>query len=111
ISSVLAFVLTQGFVLLTWAAFRAESFSDMASFWYAFTSLRAGGGDILPWFVWLVPGLVALDALLGLRGRKWFRGMSVLRRPSVYWGTIGTTFGVLLALYPLEAAPFVYFQF
>ncbi|MEN0001850.1 MAG: MBOAT family O-acyltransferase, partial [Pseudomonadota bacterium] len=83
ISSVLAFVLTQGFVLLTWAAFRAESFSDMASFWYAFTSLRAGGGDMLPWFVWLVPGLVALDALLGLRGRKWFRGMSVLRRPSV----------------------------
>ncbi|MEO0817083.1 MAG: MBOAT family O-acyltransferase [Pseudomonadota bacterium] len=111
IGSVFALILTQGFVLLTWAAFRAESFSDMASVWYAFTGLRDGGAQMLPWFVWLVPGLLALDAVLGLKGRKLLEGLPMLRQPIVYWSGLGALAGVLLALYPLEAAPFVYFQF
>ncbi|MEO0465867.1 MAG: MBOAT family O-acyltransferase [Pseudomonadota bacterium] len=108
---VLALALTQGFVLLSWAVFRAESFGDAVSVWHAFTGLRDGGAQMLPWFVWAVPGLIALDAVLGLYGRR-LAGLSrVLRRPVVYWGGLGATAGLLLALYPLEAAPFVYFQF
>ncbi len=111
IGTVLALIATQGFVLLTWAAFRAEDFADMATVWHAFTGLRDGGPQVLPWFVWLVPILIALDALLGLRGRRLLQALPILRQPVVYWGGLGVTFGLLLALYPLEAAPFVYFQF
>lgn len=106
-----ALILTQGFVLLSWAAFRAESFADMATVWHAFTGLRAGGGDMLPWFVWLVPGLIGLDVFLGRHGRGLSRALPVLKHPALYWGGLGATAGLMLALYPLEAAPFVYFQF
>ncbi|MEM1151529.1 MAG: MBOAT family O-acyltransferase [Pseudomonadota bacterium] len=111
IGAVFALFATQGFVLLTWAAFRAEDFGDMATVWYAFTALRDGGVQMLPWFVWLVPGLIALDAILGLHGRKLVASLPVLRVPVVYWSGLGALAGVLLALYPLDAAPFVYFQF
>ena len=106
-----ALVLTQGFVLLSWAAFRAESFADMASIWHAFTGLRDGGSGMLSWFVWLVPGLIVLDVWLGRHGRRLNRVLPALNRPVLYWGGLGATVGLLLALYPLEAAPFVYFQF
>jgi len=108
---VIALILTQGFVLMSWAVFRAENFGDALSVWHAFTGLRIGGGDMLPWFVWGVPALIALDAVLGLYGRKLKALAPVLKRPVVYWGGLGATAGLLLALYPLEAAPFVYFQF
>ncbi|MEL6956767.1 MAG: hypothetical protein AAFO88_09000, partial [Pseudomonadota bacterium] len=102
---------TQGFVLLTWAAFRAESFGDMAAVWQAFAMVREGGAQMLPWFVWMVPLLIAVDAILGLRGREFVSRLPALRQPAVYWGGLGVVVGLLLALYPLEAAPFVYFQF
>jgi len=111
IGTILALIATQGFVLLTWAAFRAEDFADLATVWHAFTGLRDGGAQFLPWFAWLVPGLIALDAFLGLRGRRLVEALPILRQPAVYWGGLGVTVGLLLALYPLEAAPFVYFQF
>ncbi len=106
-----ALILTQGFVLLSWAAFRAESFADMGAVWLAFTGLREGGPQMLAWYVWLVPGLIAIDALLGRHGRRLARALPALKRPAVYWSGLGATAGLLLALYPLEAAPFVYFQF
>lgn len=106
-----ALILTQGFVLLSWAAFRAESFADMGEVWLAFSSLREGGSQMLAWYVWLVPGLIAVDALLGRHGRSLARALPALKRPVVYWSGLGATAGLLLALYPLEAAPFVYFQF
>ena len=34
-----------------------------------------------------------------------------LRQPLVWWGALGALTAILLALYPLEARPFVYFQF
>ena len=102
---------TQFFVLMTWVAFRAESFSDMTTIWSAFTGLRAGGSEQLPWVVWLVPIVLMLDAVLGTT--DWKRGgrSAIMRRPMVYWGGLGALTAMVLALYPLEAAPFVYFQF
>lgn len=104
-------ILTQVFVLMTWVPFRAESFSDTLTIWSAFTGLRDGGSDTLSPWVWSVAGLIALDAILGRRAFKWPQMQAFLRRPAVYWGGLGALVGVLLALYPLEAAPFVYFQF
>ncbi|MEZ5945443.1 MAG: MBOAT family O-acyltransferase [Hyphomonas sp.] len=104
-------ILTQLFVLLAWVPFRAESFSDTLEIWYAFTGLRQGGEGWLHWTVWLVPVLIALDALLGLPAVKRLGRAPILREPLVYWGAVGALTAILLALYPLEARPFVYFQF
>ena len=106
-----ALLFTQGFVLLSWAAFRAESFSDMLTVWHAFTLTREGGPGTLPVWVFAVPGLIALDAWLGGRAGTPSPRLALLRRPIVYWGGLGALTAILLALYPLEAAPFVYFQF
>ncbi|MEM7328786.1 MAG: MBOAT family O-acyltransferase [Pseudomonadota bacterium] len=102
---------TQLFVLLTWVPFRAESFVDTMTIWSAFTGLRDGGGAHLSVWVWMVVPLIALDALLGRGALKRLPSLSILRRPTLYWGSLGILSGILLALYPLEAAPFVYFQF
>lgn len=108
IGFVLGLICTQVFVLLTWVPFRAESFTDAVSIWFAFTGLRTGGPEVLPMTVWLVLPILALDAVLGRSG---FTRLAFFKRPVVYWGTLGLLIGILLALYPLEAAPFVYFQF
>lgn len=104
-------ILTQVFVLMTWAPFRAESFGDALEIWHAFTGLRNGGPQQLPWIVWLVPVLLLVDTLLGRTKLKCLARSAVMRRPLVYWGALGATVALLLALYPLDAKPFVYFQF
>ena len=104
-------ILTQVFVLMTWAPFRAESFGDALEIWHAFTGLRHGGPQQLPWIVWLVPVLLLVDTLLGRTKLKRLARSAVMRRPLVYWGALGATVALLLALYPLDAKPFVYFQF
>lgn len=108
---VFGLIATQVFVLLTWVPFRADSFGDTATIWWAFTGLREGGSDQISALVWLVLPLIALDALLGRGGLKALTKLTLWRKPVVYWGSLGALCGVLLALYPLEAAPFVYFQF
>lgn len=104
-------IATQFFVLLTWVPFRAESFSDTLVIWSAFTGLRDGGSAQLSFWVWCVPLLIALDALLGKGGFKALKTSRIFRQPVPYWGGLGVLSGILLALYPLEASPFVYFQF
>ncbi len=104
-------IVTQFFVLLTWVPFRAESFVDTLTIWSAFTGLRDGGSAMLSPWVWLVVPLIALDALLGRGALSALKRIRLLRIPSVYWGSLGALSGILLALYPLEASPFVYFQF
>ncbi|MEM9937360.1 MAG: MBOAT family O-acyltransferase [Pseudomonadota bacterium] len=111
IGFLLGLLLTQSFVLITWIPFRAETFADALSVLQAFTGLRAGGSEMLPWTVWLVAPLLALDTWLGRGGLKTLTRNPIWRRPSVFWGGLGTLTGILFALYPLEAAPFVYFQF
>ncbi len=108
---ILALILTQGFILLSWVPFRAEDFTDMLTVWSAFAGLRAGGPDTLPWLVWGVPLLVALDAVMGRSRLSRLSRARFLRNPLVWWGGLGAVTAMLLALYPLEAAPFVYFQF
>ncbi len=111
IGAVLALLVTQAFILLSWVPFRAETFADMVTVWSAFSGLREGGAQILPVFVWSVPALIALDCVLGRSRLKSLARAPFLRHPAVYWGGLGGLAGVLAALYPLEAAPFVYFQF
>ena len=107
----LGLIATQAFVLLTWVPFRADGFGDMLTIWSAFTGFREGGSAHLSGWVWLVPSLIALDALLGRSGLKRLQYLAVFRQPTLYWGSLGVLSGILLALYPLEASPFVYFQF
>ena len=102
LGAVLSIAATQLFVLLTWAAFRAEDFGDMTEVWMAFTGLRAGGSAQLPWVVWLVPALLALDAVLGRTDWKQLGRAPILRRPAVYWGGLGALTAIVLALYPLK---------
>lgn len=108
---VLGLISTQAFVLLTWVAFRAENFSDMLNGWQAFTGLRVGGSQSLPWTVWLVAVLIGLDAILGRSAWKRLPHSPFFRRPVVYWAGLGALTALLLSLYPLEVQPFVYFQF
>ena len=103
-------VLTQVFVLFTWVPFRAESFADTFTVWAAMTGLRAETGLTLPWSVWLIPLAVGLDAVIAKAGVRRRLG-GLFARPSVYWGGLGVVTGLLIALYPLNPAPFVYFQF
>jgi len=105
--AVLGLVLTQFFVLLCWVPFRAEDFGDVLTVWSAFTGLREGGPGMLSWLVFAVPALIALDAILGKLAPR----LAPLRQPLLYWAGLGALAGIVLALYPLDAAPFVYFQF
>ena len=111
IGFVFGLVATQVFVLLTWVPFRAESFGDTLVIWSAFTGLRDGGSAELSSWIWLLVPLIAMDALLGKGGLKQLKESRVFRQPALYWGSLGVLTGILLALYPLEASPFVYFQF
>lgn len=104
-------IATQFFVLLTWVPFRAESFGDTLTIWSAFTGLRSGGSAELSLWIWLLVPLIALDAILGKGGLKALKTSRVFRQPVLYWGSLGVLSGIMLALYPLEASPFVYFQF
>ncbi|MHA7898651.1 MAG: MBOAT family O-acyltransferase [Henriciella sp.] len=107
----LSLMATQLFVLLTWVPFRAESFADTLTIWSAFTGFREGGSGSLSVWVWLILPLIAFDALLGRGALKPMIQAKVWRQPVLYWGSLGVFSGILLALYPLEASPFVYFQF
>ena len=111
IGFVYGLIATQIFVLLTWVPFRAESFGDTLVIWSAFTGLRDGGSAEISAWVWLLVPIIALDAFLGQGGLKRLKTSRIFRRPAFYWASLGVLSGILLALYPLEASPFVYFQF
>lgn len=103
--------ITQIFVLLTWVPFRADNFQDVVAIWSAFAGLREGGEAPLSPLVWLVIPLIAVDGWLGRRHRRMPALAAWVAQPPVYWAGLGALTAILLALYPLQAAPFVYFQF
>ena len=74
--------------------------------------MRDGGASQLPWFAWLAPLAVVVDNWLGASGIADRVSRSpLLRRPVVYYTALGVGVGLLAALYPLNPAPFIYFQF
>lgn len=105
-------VLTQVFVIMVWAPFRAEGMSDVFEVWAAFAGIRDGSGlKSLDWLVWLAPLAVIIDGILGKSGFAKLSRSVAMRRPAVFWGGLGVFVGCALAVFPLKAAPFVYFQF
>ncbi len=112
VGTIIGIAITQVFVVAVWAPFRADSFGDAFQVWSAFVGLREGGAGELPWYWWLAPGAVAVDHILGRSGwgERLARG-GFFTQPAVYWGGMGLLVGCLAALYPLNPAPFVYFQF
>ncbi len=83
----------------------------MVAIWSAFAGLREGGEAPLSPLVWLVIPLIAVDGWLGRRHRRMPALAAWVAQPPVYWAGLGALTAILLALYPLQAAPFVYFQF
>lgn len=106
---VFGFMLTQFIVLLAWALFRAESLDDGLSAMAALTGLRQGGELGMNWMLMLVLVPLALDHLLGVT--RWRPNWTALSRPEVWWGAAGMATALAFTIYPLKAAPFVYFQF
>ncbi len=103
------FFLTQLVVLLSWALFRAQSLPDGLAAMAAFTGLREGGALGVNWMMMLILLPLAIDHLLG--ASRWRPNWPVLSRPEVWWGAAGMFTALALTIYPLRAAPFVYFQF
>lgn len=106
---IFGFLLTQYIVLLSWSLFRAESFDDGINALLALTGLRAGGALGINWMLMLVILPLAFDHLLGVT--KYRPSWPALSRPEVWWGIAGMVTALAVTIYPLVAAPFVYFQF
>jgi alginate O-acetyltransferase complex protein AlgI len=107
-------IATQYFVFLMWGMFRAGSLPDdnIASGMKviaAMTGLRDGGATEINPAVWLIPLALIADGVLGRR--PWRRAPAWMRNPWVWGVAMGASAGIILAIYPLKAAPFVYFQF
>ncbi len=102
---------TQAFVVQQRGLFRAESWEDGLAVFGAFLGVRDGGAGQLTAAIWMVPVLVIVDALIGRRRSLGLHTISLRGRPTLYWSAMGAAVALALAIYPLEAAPFVYFQF
>ncbi|PHR54472.1 MAG: hypothetical protein COA47_15430 [Robiginitomaculum sp.] len=103
------FVLTQYVVLLSWSLFRAQSLPEGLSAMGAITGLRTGGALGVSSALMLVLVPLILDHVLGVT--RWRPNWPALARPEVWWGMAGMATALALTIYPLKAAPFVYFQF
>lgn len=106
----LAWVLTQGFVMLCWVPFRAESFGDTVRVFEGLWSVVIGAGGQaknFPWMLVLVP--LAVDTFL-VSGResggRWVVRKSVLAAVLL---TLAVLVGILFMR--VELVPFLYFQF
>ncbi len=108
-SWLLGFITTQAVVLAGWAIFRAGSAGDALSALGALGGLRDGGTQTISLMVLLVVVVLALDHALGVR--RWRPNWRLLERPEVWWAGAGAAIALALSIYPLTAAPFVYFQF
>ncbi|MAI89267.1 MBOAT family protein [Ponticaulis sp.] len=105
-------VLTVFMVFAAWVPFRAESMADTLSVWAGFVGLRAGGEASLPWVAFWVPLLIIIDSVFSQTDvLKRISRTPIFRSPSLYWAGMGCLAALMLALYPLKSAPFVYFQF
>ncbi len=102
-------VLTQTVVLFGWAMFRAANTGDALAAMGALGGWRMGGTQSLGLAALLIIAVLALDHVLG--AMRWRPQWPVLKRPELWWAGAGATAAIALSIYPLKAAPFVYFQF
>jgi D-alanyl-lipoteichoic acid acyltransferase DltB (MBOAT superfamily) len=106
----MAWVVTQGFVMLCWVPFRAESFGDTVRVMEGLWSVMVGaGGEArnFPWLLVLMP--LAVDTFLVSQREKSDRW--VVRSPvlgAVFW-VLAVLVGILFMR--VELVPFLYFQF
>lgn len=110
--TVLAWTLTQCFVLLTWIPFRAEDLADTMDVLRAFAGQSEGGSRAsIPYVAILLPLLV--DTLLIGLGSARFR--LALRLPTLKPMVVAVALGCItafaLASMPLAVKSFIYFQF
>lgn len=109
VRTLFGFFLTQYVVLISWAIFRAGSLED------ARTAVSAlfGSGPATGLGVSSAAALVLLplflDHWVGLT--RWRPHWRWLSWPELWWAVAGGAAALAVALYPLKAAPFVYFQF
>ncbi len=103
------FIATQAVVLVGWAIFRANSTADAFAALGALSGLRTGGTQTLSLAALLVVLVLALDHWLG--ATRWRPRHKLLYRPEIWWAGAGLAVGLGLSIYPMAAAPFVYFQF
>lgn len=106
----LAWVLTQGFVMLCWVPFRAESFGDTVRVFEGLWSVVIGtGGQAknFPWMLVLLPLAVDIFVVSQREGS----GRWVVRKPvlAAVLLTLAVLVGILFMR--VELVPFLYFQF
>lgn len=107
-----AWLLTQGFVLLSWVPFRAQDFADTTRVLGAFAGTGEGGARAaIPYLAILLP--LAVDTLVvGISSTRLrlARHLPVLR-PAIAALVLGGVAAVALAGMPLSVKSFIYFQF
>jgi alginate O-acetyltransferase complex protein AlgI len=106
----LAWLLTQGFVLLAWVPFRAASFADTNSVWHALFGARSDAGlssSVIPLSLLFIP-IVAEHVFMQnprLPRVPW------PRRPLLVLALLGVGLALALPLLELDVKKFIYFQF
>jgi alginate O-acetyltransferase complex protein AlgI len=101
--------LTLQFVCICWIIFRATSFDIAMQVTLQYLGLTKGGATVLPTRLMLLPpALLGLQFIFSKVDLSDFLGGLRLTR---YAFAFGLAFSVILALLPLGARPFIYFQF
>ena len=106
----LAWLLTQGFVLLCWVPFRAGSFEQTGTMLAGLFRLRPDAGLVgqtLPLLLLVIPLLV--EHLL-VQNPKLPR-LPWPKRPLLVLAVLGVCFALVLPLLEMEVKQFIYFQF
>jgi alginate O-acetyltransferase complex protein AlgI len=106
----LAWLLTQGFVLLAWVPFRASSFADSSAIWHALFAARDDAGlesAVVPLSLLVIP-IVAEHVLLQ---NPRLPRVTWLRRPLLVLACLGVGLALALPLLELDVQNFIYFQF
>jgi D-alanyl-lipoteichoic acid acyltransferase DltB (MBOAT superfamily) len=105
-----AWLLTQGFVLLAWVPFRAASFADTRLIFRALAHLRDDHGlkaGALPWTLIVLP--ILLEHVLVQNPR--LPRFPWPKRPLLVLALLGACLALTLPLLELQVKNFIYFQF
>ncbi len=107
---VIAWTLTQSFIMLCWVPFRADNFNDTRIVFEAFFLLREDTGLKSidpPYFLLFVP--ILIDTFI-LSFKKWHQIQSK-KMLLLHYALMGIILAVCLILLPLDVKDFIYVQF